>query len=131
MAGNAIDMENVRPLRPPRVLLAVADRRFVRVASFLFARHGFEVASTNGSTELLDLLDERAPDAVILDGTESFGEAARLAGAIEGLHPNVTVIVLAEERVRAPLSNVRILPKWNSFDQLVLNIARRHLGLAS
>jgi hypothetical protein len=131
MAGNAFDMENVRPLRPPRVLLAVADRRFVRVASFLFTRHGFEVDSTNGPKELLDLLDRRALDVVILDGTESFVEAARLAGAIEGLHPNVTVIVLAEQRVPAPPSNVRVLPKWNSFDQLVLNIERRHLGLAS
>jgi DNA-binding NtrC family response regulator len=126
-----MDLGNVRALRPPRVLLAVADRRFVRVAGFLLARHGFDVDSTKRPRELLQLIEQRPPDVVILDGTEAFAEAARLAGAIEALYPNVTVIVLSEEAVAASSANLRIFPKWKSFDQLVLNIERTHLGLAS
>jgi DNA-binding NtrC family response regulator len=126
-----MDLGNVRALRPPRVLLAVSDRRFVRVAGFLLARHGFDVDSTRRPRELLELMEQHPPDVVILDGSESLAEAARIAGAVEALHPHVTVIVVAEEAARARAGNLRIFPKWTSFDQLVLNIERMHLGLAS
>jgi DNA-binding NtrC family response regulator len=131
MAGIGTDRGNVRALRPPRVLLAVADRRFVRVAAFLLARHGFEVDSTKRPRELLDLMDGHPPDVVILDGTQSLAEAARLAGAIEALHPHVAVIVVAEEAGASPAANLHVFPKWTSFDQLAVNIERMHLGLAS
>ena len=38
-----IDIRNVRPLRPLRVLVAARDARFNRVAGFLLARRGFDV----------------------------------------------------------------------------------------
>jgi len=103
----------------------------VRLAGFLLARHGFEVDSTKRPRELLALMDQRPPDVVILDGSQSFAEAARLAGAIEALHPHVTVIVVVEEAGAPPAADLHVFPKWTSLDQLVVNIERMHLGLAS
>ena len=132
MAGRAFDMAKVRPLRPPRVVVAVADARFVRIASFLLARRGFEVQATKRPRELLELLERRTADAVILDGTRSFTDAARLAGAVEALHPEMTVIVVADDpQPVAPLHNLQLFPKWTSFDELASNIERAHVGLAS
>jgi DNA-binding NtrC family response regulator len=131
MAGSAFDMAKVRPLRPPRVLVAVADSRFVRLASFLLSRRGFEVLTTKRPRDLLMLLERRSADAVILDGTASFTEAARLAGAVEALHPRITVIVVAEKpEAVEPIGNLQLLSKWTSFDELASTIERTHVGLA-
>jgi DNA-binding NtrC family response regulator len=132
MAGNAFDMAKVRPLRPPRVVLAVADARFVRIASFLLARRGFEVQATKRPRDVLELLERRTADVVILDGTRSFTDAARLAGAVEALHPEMSVIVVADDpQAVEPLHNLQLFPKWTSFDQLASSIERAHVGLAS
>ena len=130
MAGKATHMATVRPLRPPRVVVAVADARFVRLACFLFARRGFNVESTQPPA-LLELLERHHVDAVILDGTGSVTEAARLAAAVEALHPSVMVVVVAEQPEIVEVSTMKLFPKWTSFDQLAGDIERMHLGMAS
>jgi DNA-binding NtrC family response regulator len=130
MAGKATHMATVRPLRPPRVAVAVADARFVRLACFLLARRGFNVESTRRPQELLELLERHHVDAVILDGTDSVTEAARLAAAVEALHPSVMVIVVAEQPETVEVSTLKLVPKWTSFDQLARDIERNHLGVA-
>ena len=123
MADRAFDMAKVRPLRPPRIMVAVADTRFTRLVSFLLSRR---------TKELLALLDRRAVDVVILDGSASFTDAARLAGAVEALHPEITVIVVAENPGTVePIGNLRLFAKWTSFDELARSIERAHMGLAS
>lgn len=113
-------------------MVAVADARFMRLACFLLARRGFEVHSTKRPKELLEVLDRRTADVAILDGTASFTDAARLAGAVEALHPEVTVIVVAENpKAVEPIGNLRLFPKWTSFDELATSIERAHMGLAS
>ena len=88
--------------------------------------------TTKRPRELLEVLDRRAADAVILDGTGSFTEAARLASAVEALHPETIVIVVAEDtHAVEPLHNLQLFPKWSGFDALAQNIERAHLGLAS
>jgi DNA-binding NtrC family response regulator len=125
-------MAKVRPLRPPRVVVAVADRRFARLASFLLGRRGFEVHTTKRPRDLLELLDRQNADAVILDGSGSFTEAARLAGAVEALHPAMTVIVVAEDtHAFEPMQNLQLFPKWSAFDALAQNIERAHVGMAT
>jgi DNA-binding NtrC family response regulator len=132
MAGSASDMAKVRPLRPPRVVVAVADRRFARLASFLLGRRGFEVHTTKRPRDLLELLDRQNADAVILDGSGSFTEAARLAGAVEALHPEMTVIVVAEDtHAFEPMQNLQLFPKWSAFDALAQNIECAHVGMAT
>ena len=138
MADRAFDMAKVRPLRPPRIMVAVADTRFTRLVSFLLSRRGFDVQSTKRTKELLALkqslalLDRRAVDVVILDGSASFTDAARLAGAVEALHPEITVIVVAENPGTVePIGNLRLFAKWTSFDELARSIERAHMGLAS
>jgi DNA-binding NtrC family response regulator len=130
MAGKATHMATVRPLRPPRVVVAVADARFVRLACFLFARRGFNVESTRPPA-LLELMERHHVDAVILDGTRSVTEAARLAAAVEALHPSVMVVVVAEQPENVEVSTLKLFPKWTSFDQLAGDIERMHLGMAS
>ena len=56
-------------------------------------------------------------------------DAARTVGAIEAVHPHVTVIVMAEDAAPQTAVNFRIFPKWTSLEELVLKIERMHLGV--
>ena len=90
-----VDTQNVRPLRPLRVLVAARDARFNRVAGFLLARRGFEVEILCRPSAVLDTVSRTGIDVVIVDASDSVSDAARAVAALEALHPHITVVVVA------------------------------------
>jgi DNA-binding NtrC family response regulator len=131
MGSLGVDIGNVRALHPLRVLVAARDRQFVNVAGFLLARGGFHVQSTGRPRDVVSLVGTHDVDVVLLDGSESLSEAARLAGVLEALHPHVTVVVVADDGSEPPADSMRIFSKWNSLSELVMNLERMHLGGAA
>jgi PleD family two-component response regulator len=125
-----VDIGNVRPLRPLRVLVAARDARFGRVAGFLLARRGFDVEILHRPSQVLDAVSRTGSDVVIVDASDSFSETARSVGTLEALHPHLTVIVVADHPAEADGATFRVLPKWTSLETLVLNLQATHLGLA-
>jgi PleD family two-component response regulator len=125
-----VDTQNVFPLRPLRVLVAARDARFNRVAGFLLARRGFDVEILHRPSAVLDTVSRTGIDVVIVDASESFSETARSVGALEALHPHVTVVVVADDPAEADGATFRVLPKWTSLETLVLNLEATHLGVA-
>jgi len=124
-----IDIRNVRPLRPLRVLVAARDARFNRVAGFLLARRGFDVETLRRPSAILDTVSRTGVDIVILDASDSVSETARAVAALDALHPHVTAVVVADEPAEADGGTLRILPKWTSLETLVANLEAMHLGL--
>jgi DNA-binding NtrC family response regulator len=127
MAGHAVDTGNVRALRRPRVFVAASDRNFLRVAQFLLRRQGFDAGSTQRPRELLAALDRERPDIVILDASDSLTEAAHLVGAIEAVHPHVTVVVVADDPGEQN-DTLQVFAKWTSLETLVLKLEAMHLS---
>ena len=123
-----VDIGNVRPLRPLRVLVAARDARFGRVAGFLLARRGFDVEILHRPSTVLDAVSRTGVDVVIVDASDSVSEAARTVAALEALHPHLTVVVVADDPADAGGATLRILPKWTSLETLVLNLEATHLG---
>jgi hypothetical protein len=125
------DIRNVRSLRPLRVLVAARDARFGRVAGFLLARRGFDVELLHRPSQILEAVSRTGIDVVIVDASDSFSEAARSVGALEALHPHLTVVVVADDPAEADGGTTfRVLPKWTSLETLVLNLEATHLGVA-
>lgn len=118
---------NVRLLRRIRVLLVSRDHRFLSVARFLLARSGLRVESATNPSEVFKLV-KRGVDVVIVDGSDSFATAALTVAAIEALHPEVGVIVVADEP-EPPGRVFHPLPKWGSLNELVEEIERVYLRL--
>ena len=107
---------------------------FVTPAEFfrrLLAGRGFDVESTGRPRDVLEIVDRRPPDIVILDGSGSLAEAARSVAVLEALCPHVTVVVVSEETPPPPTANLRVFPKWTSFEQLAVNLEAMHLGVLS
>ena len=118
-----LHLEKVAPYRS-RVVLAVRDRRFLRVTSFLLAREGFLVTSTRKLEDLLGMVQRHRPDVVILDGMDSLTATARALAEIEALPYPVAVLVVAEVPEASSPTSVRLLHKWTSFDRIVEEVER-------
>jgi CheY-like chemotaxis protein len=126
---HAADLGNVRPLQPARVLLSGRDKRFIKVASFLLARRGFEVNHAPSDKELMQLADQNSVDVVVLDASMSFSAALRTAAALSAVHPHLRVI-LATDRVTSDVhSTYQRIDKWRGLGALPDEVARAQLGL--
>ena len=123
MGEARLHLEKVAPYRS-RVVLAVRDRRFLRVTSFLLAREGFLVTSTRKLEDLLAMVQRHRPDVVILDGMDSLTATARALAEIEALPYPVAVLVVAEVPEASSPTSVRLLHKWTSFDRIVEEVER-------
>jgi hypothetical protein len=111
---------NVRRLRPPRVLLAMRDRRFMRVTAFLLERRGYTVVQEGGSN-VVDAAERSRVDVVVIEGETSRGASARLLAALTALStaPGLISIVDGEgDRV----AGVPALRKWTPVDDLAREI---------
>ena len=78
---------NVRAIHPPRVALSGHDKRFIKVASFLLARRGFEVSQAATPASLMKLVENARFDVVVIDGSQSLSAAATTAAALSALYP--------------------------------------------
>jgi PleD family two-component response regulator len=127
-----VDIHNVRPLRPLRVLVAARDARFGRVAGFLVARRGYDVEILRRPSTVLEAIPRVGADVVIVDATDSVSETARMLAALEALHPHVTAVVVSDDPAAdSDGGPFRVLPKWTSLETLVLNLEAMHLGRRS
>jgi DNA-binding NtrC family response regulator len=116
----------VRALHQIRVLLVGRDPHFVKVVGFLFSREGFAVATTRKPGQALELVARHRANVVILDASDSLAAAARLAAAIEALHPSVDVVAVAEDGASTRMSSFSVLAKWD-FAPLVEEVERLYV----
>src|SRR6476620_7342434 len=84
----------VRRLRPLRILLALRDRKFMRVTCFLLERRGYEVVQ-NGSARVVEAAARVQPDVVVFEADASRGSSARILAGLVALPraPGVIAIV--------------------------------------
>lgn len=126
MSRLSVESGNVRALHQIRLLLVGRDPLFVKVVGFLFTRHGFAVATTRKPGEALELVARHRANVVILDASESLASAARLAAAIEALHPSVGFVAVAADGASTRMANFRVFAKWD-FALLVEEVERLYL----
>jgi uncharacterized membrane protein (UPF0127 family) len=112
---------------PARVAIASSDSRFLRVTGFLLERHGFEVETFRQAKDVIPKAVERGFAAVIVDGSGSLAAAASVIRGLSAESPSTGVVVVGDtgeqdgNQMPRPHS-LRVVPKWESFDQLVHEI---------
>src|SRR5919204_5401893 len=102
--------------RPIRVLIGTRDDRFLRLARFLLTRNDCVVESTKRLANAVDLVERHQTDVVVLDATESLGEAARTVAAMEALHPEVRVLLVCDGGRVRPSSGLKVAEKWQALE---------------
>jgi CheY-like chemotaxis protein len=126
----ATGLGNVRALQRARVALTGRDKRFIKVASFLLARRGFEVSHAETDSDLMELLDKHAIDVVVLDASVSLSASLRTAAALSAVYPNLRLILATEHRDAGDgVSTYTRVDKWRGLGVLPDEIVRAYLGL--
>jgi hypothetical protein len=111
---------NVQRLRPLRVLVAMRDRRYMRVTSFLLERRGYEVVQ-DGSSRIAEAAAHSRADVVVFESDASRGLSARALAALAALPAPPALIAIAEG-VDERLPGVAAVPKWTPVDDLAREI---------
>jgi len=105
-----------------RVVLGTADDRFLRLARFLLTRSRIEVEATKRVAKTIDLVERHHPDVVVIDATESIGEAARAVAALEALNPHVAVLVVCDGEPPRWTTGLKVTEKWETLETLTENV---------
>jgi uncharacterized membrane protein (UPF0127 family) len=103
---------------PTRVLLGTRDDRFLKLARFLLTRNQFEVQSTKRIVRAVDLVERHRADVVVIDASDSLGDAARTVAAIEALHPSVGVVVVCDGEPPRWTTGLKVTEKWEALETL-------------
>ena len=103
---------------PTRVLLGTRDDRFLKLARFLLTRNHFEVESTRRIVRAVDLVERHRADVVVIDASDSLGDAARAVAAIEALYPHVGVVVVCDGEPPRWTTGLKVTEKWEALETL-------------
>jgi CheY-like chemotaxis protein len=109
-----------------RIALLARDRRFVRVTSFLLARHGYAVDATHSPRSLIELLERSSADVVVVDGSDPSNAGARTAALLATLERPRGLVVVDESRDVRPLRAPAAVAKWTSLEDLLDAIQREY-----
>jgi CheY-like chemotaxis protein len=122
-------LANVRALQPARVVLTGRDKRFVKVALFLLARHGFRVSHAASEAELMEVADKHLVDVVILDASVSPSSSLRTAVALSAMHPRIRILLATDRNGSRLGSTFTQVDKWRGLQELPDDVERAFLGL--
>lgn len=105
-----------------RVLVGTGDERFLRLARFLLTRNNFDVRSTKRVIRAAELVERHEPDVVVIDASDSLGDAARSVAAIEALYPKVGVLVVCDGEPPRWTTGLKVTEKWAALETLPADI---------
>lgn len=114
--------DNVRPLRPLRLLLVGGDRRFLRVASALLSGQGHSVCSSERPGDLLELVHRLRTDVAVIDASTSLAQAARSAASLRALPVPVAAVLVADGDRIANAAGLPMVRKWGNFEELLSSV---------
>jgi uncharacterized membrane protein (UPF0127 family) len=108
--------------RPTRVLVGTGDDSFLRLARFLLTRNHFDVRSTKRVSRAAELVERHEADVVVIDASDSLGNAARSVAAIEALYPHVGVLVVCDGDPPRWTTGLKVTEKWAALETLPQDI---------
>jgi hypothetical protein len=131
MVGGAAtgELDNVRSLRPIRVLVAGRDARYVRATTFLLARSGYETRRVRHARSLVRDPRVEAADVVVIEGEVSPEAAAAEAATLISAFPQLAVVVAVEWREPSADGRLQFVEKWAELDELVAAVNRAWASL--
>jgi len=117
-------LENVRPLRPIRLLLVGRDSRYLRAVDFLLETRGYETRRVGRTGQLAREATRFGADVVLVEAGRGFSHAARQAAELTGASAEVGVVLAVEREPPADSERLRFVEKWAPFDTLLDSIER-------
>jgi NAD(P)-dependent dehydrogenase (short-subunit alcohol dehydrogenase family) len=118
------ELDNLRSLRPVRVLVAGRDERYGRAIAFLLARSGYETRRVRHARPLLGDARVEAADIVLFEGEVSPDEVLAEATALVAEFPHLAVVVVAGRHGPSPDGRLQFVEKWTELEEVVAAVNR-------
>jgi hypothetical protein len=118
------ELDNLRSLRPVRVLVAGRDERYGRAIAFLLTRSGYETRRVRHARPLLGDPRVEAADIVLLEGEAAPEEVLAEATALVAELPHLAVVVAAGRHEPSPDGRLQFVEKWTPFEEVVAAVNR-------
>lgn len=106
------------------VLVASTDQRFVKLSRYLLGERRIAVGPAVAPDALAATLAHQSPDAVLLDAGSGLGAGLRAANATRARHPDLPVVLVAENGAERSPAAVRVYDKWEETEELVDAVAQ-------
>ena len=110
-----------------RLILVSNDPRFLKVTGVLLLRSGNDVAVAAALADVPALTERFAPDAIVLDSSDSLEEAAVLVAVMARRWPRVAVVVVSDGDLPEPQRlDLMLFPKWRGLESLYEMLDEAH-----
>jgi uncharacterized membrane protein (UPF0127 family) len=101
------------------IVLATADPRFAKVASFLVAGRDIGGCSRVKPDDLSDTLERSTSHAVLLDAGDNLASALRLSNEIRSRRPDVSVVIVGDAAAGRSPQALLVYDKWEQLDEAI------------
>ena len=127
---NQRTVNNVRAIRPMRILLVTDDEGYADEVALAAALRGvdLELAATGDDLDAAATL--HLPNVVVLDAHDALARTSRTASVFAALYPRIAIVIVANRASERSVGGIRVVDKWRSAERLLSELEHAFLGLA-
>jgi DNA-binding response OmpR family regulator len=127
--GGAVN--NVRAIRPMRILLVTDDEGYADEVALAAALRGVDLVLVANGDDLDDATTLHLPNVVVLDAHDALARTSRTASVFAALHPRIAIVIVANRAAERGVGGIRVVDKWRSAERVLSELEHAYLGLAS
>jgi ActR/RegA family two-component response regulator len=124
-------LDNVRAIRPMRILLVTDDGRYADDIATAATLRGVNLARVAVGDDLDAAARLRRPNIVVLDADNKIARTSRTATVFAALHPRIATVIVAERAPERIAGNVQVVDKRRSAERLLGDLEHALLGLGA
>jgi hypothetical protein len=122
---------NVRAIRPMRILLVTDDEGYADEVALAAALRGIDLELAATSDDLDDATTLHLPNVVVLDAHDTLARTSRTASVFAALYPRIGIVIVANRAAERGVGGIRVVDKWRSAERLLSELEHAFLGLDS
>lgn len=124
-------LDNVRAIRPMRILLVTDDDDYADEVSLAAALRGMDLELAAVGDDLDAATTLHLPNVVVLDAHNALARTSRTASIFAALYPRIAIVIVANRAAERAVGGIPVVDKWRSAERLLDELERAYLGLGS
>ena len=124
-------INNVRAIRPMRILLVTDDDNYADEVALAASLRGAELELAAVGDDLDAATSRHLPNVIVLDAHDALARTSRTASIFAALYPRIAIVIVANRASESGSGGIRVVDKWRSAERLLHELELAFLGLGS
>jgi hypothetical protein len=120
--------DNVRAIRPMRILLVTDDDRYAGEVAVAASLRGVDLGRAAVGDDLDASTTVHMPNVVVLDAHDALVRTSRTAAVFAALNPRIAIVIVANRAPERSVGNIQVVDKARSAQRLVSELEHAFLG---